>query len=931
MKISELSPEFNRSSGDPLSSQISDLESLVVSVESLSSSSSASPTSLCTLAGSLRRQLTLLTPLAPFPEGSQLHLWKLSFRLWNASIDLSNSGDRLSISLAELRQCAADMLLVAGIPASVPSASVKAASFLHRTGLIWQELGQLDRAAKCYEKATDLVDATSGNEEETRVLLDLNLARSQIAWEGSDKTLPIAFLSRSKALLLKSACADAYKSLAEQFLSYGKVLLSKHESDASPNASDLLSEALDICEKGIAATGKYSKNSELEALKSRCLRFLSAERLHHEDFEGALKCVRVLRNSWKQDETEHPSVGYVAMKGWLGIGNVQEGEKELMGLVKNKEAAEGVVVAAAEEYLKQAGVEAAPAVMVALAGRCRVGGAAAAVRVVKRVLERGGGGGGKGRAKAVAELAADERVMRLFNGDESKRERGAMHSLLWNCGAEHFRIQNFEVSAELFERSMLYVSREEESRSRRANCFRVLTLCYLAISQLNRAQEFVNEADKLEPSITCAFLKFKIHLKKKEDEEAIMQLQSMLTYADFHPEFLTISTHESLQNKSTRVALSSLSTLLSLYSPGKLMPLSEVSVVRNLTTLLLREPNTEFEILKHAKLVRSRMVEIGVESFFGNGASGAREINWFAGNCWNFGLKAGREMKHELCKEFLEVAAELYGTAMNFGDRIGDTNQAMVCKCLILSAGAMLSLEERKKGCLSDLDVKKGLEMLERAGKLLPLISTDESINAGFHFLHTYNSYQLLNKGPTDMQSQQTQLIKSYASTKACKPHHLLQLGLTASLGPRPNLEAAEFSFRSSLTSLLSLPHPDYHSIGVILRKLASISSHSDDLAYEVYRQAYQIVVGLRVGEYPEEEGKWLAMSAWNRSSLAVRLRQGEVARKWMKLGLDLARQLSGMEKYVASMEECIKGFEKVCDGERDREESHTNNQLVLA
>lgn len=193
----------------------------------------------------------------------------------------------------------------------------------------------------------------------------------------------------------------------------------------------------------------------------------------------------------------------------------------------------------------------------------------------------------------------------------------------------------------------------------------------------------------------------------------------MLTYTDFHPEFLSISTHESLQNKSTRVAISSLSILLSLYSPGKSMPLSEVSVIRSLTTLLLREPNAESEILKHAKLVRSRMAESGVQSFFGKGASGAREISWFAGNCWNFGLKAGREMKHELCKDFFELAAEFYGTAGNLGDGINDVNQAMVCKCLILSVGAMLSLEERKKGNLLGLDVKKGVEMLEQAGKVI--------------------------------------------------------------------------------------------------------------------------------------------------------------------------------------------------------------------
>jgi hypothetical protein len=68
---------------------------------------------------------------------------------------------------------------------------------------------------------------------------------------------------------------------------------------------------------------------------------------------------------------------------------------------------------------------------------------------------------------------------------------------IWGSGVEHFHAKNYDTSADFYERSMLYLSREEESRPGRAQCLRVLTLCHLALKQLDRALEFVNEADKV--------------------------------------------------------------------------------------------------------------------------------------------------------------------------------------------------------------------------------------------------------------------------------------------------------------------------------------------------------------------------------------------------------------------------------------------------
>lgn len=188
-------------------------------------------------------------------------------------------------------------------------------------------------------------------------------------------------------------------------------------------------------------------------------------------------------------------------------------------------------------------------------------------------------------------------------------------------------------------------------------------------------------------------------------------------------------------------------------------------------------------------------------------------------------------------------------------------------------------------------------------------------------FLHTFNTYQLLNR-LDDTKNQQLQLIQRFASTKACNPNYLLHIGLFSSQGGRPNPEASEFAFSKCLSSLLELPTPDYQMVSMVLRRLvgfARFSAMEDDrrneAAYPVYKQAYQIIVGLKEGEYPVQEGKWLAMTAWNRSGTALRLHQVGTARKWMKMGLDLAKRIRSMENYVGGMEECFANFEKVCSG----------------
>lgn len=188
------------------------------------------------------------------------------------------------------------------------------------------------------------------------------------------------------------------------------------------------------------------------------------------------------------------------------------------------------------------------------------------------------------------------------------------------------------------------------------------------------------------------------------------------------------------------------------------------------------------------------------------------------------------------------------------------------------------------------------------------------TVEPEFHLLYTFNSYEIYGR-MNDKKSQQV-LVKSFASSKACTPAHLLQFGLTASQGTRPNHDVAFFALSQSLSGLLSSLSPDYKTVALIIRKLITITSihkgdTDDDAVHNLYKQAYRIMVGLKGGEFPAEEGKWLATTAWNRAAIPIRLGHFDLAKKWMKVGLELAGLVPGMETYKACMEDFVTSLDK--------------------
>ncbi|XP_060676382.1 TPR repeat-containing protein ZIP4-like isoform X2 [Ziziphus jujuba] len=941
MKIAEISsPDHRQGHHDSQFQQqhhlhlVSQIESSIKQAENLSP---GKPLPV-TISDDLRKYLNQLSQLAPFPNSLKLLVWKLSYRLWNACVDLSNAASIRSRypssssssrkdsteEHAKLRHIAADLLAVAGGVSGVPSPVIKSASFYHKTGLIWHELRNFDLASTCFEKATDLVSNfdlnTITDAGERKLLLDLSIARSRTAWEISDQNLAMTLLNRARTLLF--GLAEHYKALASQYMMFGKSVLAKSESGGLSEALRLMNEALDLYEKGLHAARTREEMHELKDLRSKTLRFVSAIHLQMGEYESVIKCVKVLRDG-DSGEHHHPSLPVLAMKGWLGLGRFMEAEKELRGMVVNKGIPEGVWVSAVEAYFQAAGTagaETAKGVFLGLLGRCHIS-ASAAVRVAHKVVGDGGSGGegARVRAKVVAEIVSDERVVALFSGEAAGKQRVAMHALLWNCAADHFRSKDYETSAEIFEKSMLYVPYDSENSILRAKGFRVLCLCHLGLSQLDQAQEYINEAEKLEPNITAAFLKLKIYLQKNDKNSSINQIQAMTTCLDFSLDFLSLAAHEAVACRALTVAVAALSSLLNFYANGKSMPTPEVVVLRALITILTQEPGNELEVFKFVKWAYNRASEVGSDCFFGKGEVGRRERNWFAVTSWNLGTKTGMERNFELCSHFMKLASKFYGF---LADSEVEENSIMVCKSLIVTVSAMIASENQKNAALSDSEVKQVIELLDRAGKILKTNSTGTRLNddqasniePDLFFIYTFCAYEI--QGRLNDLGSQLVLVKGFASSKVCNPRYLLQIGLRASQGPWPNYEIATFALNECLSALLSSPSPDYQNVALIVRKLIVIASirkgeTDDEALHAMYKQAYRVMVGLKDGEYPIEEGKWLATTAWNRAALPMRLGQIDVGKKWMNTGLELAKQVPSMETCRLSMEDFVGGLGK--------------------
>ncbi|KAI5071272.1 hypothetical protein GOP47_0013523 [Adiantum capillus-veneris] len=949
MQISEVSSEQSAASdisNDPTCLPIKTLENLVAEVEQLA------PMIGCEINQKLRN----LIPTFPsrLNEDQKFRIWKLSYRIWNTCVEISNSfksGQEVDEEHAKLRHVASDLLVVAGSIGAVHSSLSKMAMFYFKTGTIWHKLENHAMAAACFEKATELSNRAKDHhrtatisqneaEEDEKFLFDLYLTRARTAWELQQKALVRSLLGRARGMLKLSACTasrtEMYEVLAEEFLHYGKVLLARQDKASHAESIQFLEHAFEVCSDGIAAVAVVNRDGNedddmlgklvretlaLNNLKFKVLRFLAAGHLQNGNFESVLKCVDILKAG-----PDHASTPFLALKAYVGLKRLEEAEKEAYILVAQRSTPVDVCAAAIDVLIEGSCSSAAQNTRTlqdavkktfAIAHARFPSSIELIVKVLDKLLTQPLDLHSKKRVETALAIAVDEKiissVMESPQGriqmaavvsdfeNEANTAQRCIHTLLWNSAQEFFTTKDYPTSIQLFEASLMYLSQNEASyKECRAKTLRVLCICHLALGQYDRALEYINEANKLEASSGGVFLKFKVCLQMNDAEGAAKQVQELFQCPDFEPDYLTLASHEAISCKCISVAITALSRLLELScSSAKSSPLEnkEAVLIRNIIALSLQDSSQSSAALKYFKLARSRLRELGPEGFLGSGNMEEKEAQWYAGSAWNQGLDTVKSQEWGICREFFLCAADFYEVLPDSVE-----NLEMRRASMMLAVGATLA--GNREDAEGSSVLREAVSYLDRCWKIHELVRSKSKSAASIDNTEIYlNLLSFEVKRRMKDHKAQMEILCRCSTLTGFQPKLFYSMGMCG--GDCQDVEVSMAAFEAGLNLTLTSPKPDYALVAATIRRMITVADtvrRDSPRAMSIYKQAHQILLDLDAGVYPKEEVQWLISTAWNRASLHVKFNRFSLAENWMNLALDMLKHAPTMENFRAVM-----------------------------
>ena len=441
MKIHELPSQDMET---PTDESLKRAEELVREIEE------ASPVSLSSEKVKKLRDILESFAQAEFSEEQRVNAWRLSYRIWNISVDMVNNLEveqELTEDHAELRQVASDLLAVAGAIGNARSSFLRIAMFFFKTGCAWHKIKKYLKASVCFERAFELCFKQEGSSsqstdtrEQSEFFFDLFLARARTAWELGGQTLACSLLGRARGLL-STIPADRHKELAELYLQFGKSLLLKDDTESQAESVRHMETGLDICSEGLSISQLHDDKTYLERQKQRILRNLAAGQLLNENYESALRCVDVLRLT-----TDHISTSYFALRALAKLGRHDEVERELFTLVHHAGEQADVYVSALEIVIQECSridaVEKAFFILLEQFGPQREHLPA---KVLEKLLRQEPSGDPSciKRVELALKIACDEKILTTLMAEneglvlEDKRQQSnqkqqqSVHALLW--------------------------------------------------------------------------------------------------------------------------------------------------------------------------------------------------------------------------------------------------------------------------------------------------------------------------------------------------------------------------------------------------------------------------------------------------------------------------------------------------------------------
>eukprot|EP00850_Spirogloea_muscicola_P019262 SM000187S03879 [mRNA] locus=s187:161324:165401:+ [translate_table: standard] len=862
----------------------------------------------------LLRGLVDDTDAAKLSEEHKLQLWKLAYRIWNACVEVANTcmaEQAAKESHARLRHVASDMLLLAGEVPGVTSGLLKVAFFFCRTGKLWHALQKYEVAEACFEKATALrgqhtskspgaARSAENKAEEDSLSFDLHVARARTAWELSQSALACSLLGRARSLVASLSLREKYAELSDAYFQLGRKLVVKETDTTMAESVHYLDNAYDICSDGLAIMQRASSQDLTTAskaamieLQQNILRFLAAAHVHNKNFDAALKCTAGLKDP--SVHVDHPSIPCLEAKALLGLQRYDEAETELQYLVAHELASPELCLAAFEDFLccnKIGRIKRAFHLVQAKAPTC----ASLPVKVLEKLLtSRDLNGENEEEAlRLTLAIATNEQTLSAVCQHDTascRSEMTCVFTLLWNRASAYFQAKTFEKSKQLMELAMLYLPPSDEEK--RAKALRGLCLCHMGLQQYDRASELVNSAEQ-----------------KRVEDEAIEQVEKMLTCPDFEPDYLTLACHEAIACKCNVVAVQALKRLLDLFIVSQPVDVVEAVIARNIISLCsspmsgkggVEGSNLFFEYHEYS---RTRLADIGFERFFGSGSIGQKEARWFASSAWHCGLDAGRKKENGPCSFFFEWSAELYAALPDSVENLHLQKLA-----LLVAAGAHLSCsdgDEEKRIRAASQHLKK-CTAVSKLQELLQHILCDHyhlasqlsaTISASGGDLHSEQDANLFMMmllfdvhGRNNDHKAQLAILKKCEGLPKMKAEFLLQLGEQARGKDKEKVEVALTAFRMALIITLTSATPDYGLTAMLIRKmiqLADLQQKDGPDVLVLYEESRKILASLPAGEYSKEEAQWLVATSWNRASSLLVSGRKEEAAAWMQAAVEL-------------------------------------------
>eukprot|EP00803_Ostreobium_quekettii_P006261 evm.model.scf_131.19 EVM.evm.TU.scf_131.19 scf_131:114761-123418(-) len=500
-----------------------------------------------------------------------------------------------------------------------------------------------------------------------------------------------------------------------------------------------------------------------------------------------------------------------------------------------------------------------------------------------------------------------------------------------------------------------------------------------------RALQWISKAEEHEHThLVChSFMRLKIDLAQSRVEEAVKQIQSMMSCQDFKPGMLQLACQEAVSSGKYRVAKEALTHLHRIVvaeretdaaeqgdsemavkrteHSGKLQNcLSEAAIMRSLISCTMEGANRQYvqaaglrtagehadrcgdegeagspadsvegqgsgkhtvheELAKHYTLAARRVGDIGYQEF--SKESRSLELDWMICSSWNAAIRASEAKEYQPCAVLFSACATfLQAHPQRDPERL---RRRKVAHLMAAAAALEVHASLPTHGASIGLAEKMLHEGSLLAQELKAMTSQDGRKSCDGDAVEN-DCDALISFLEFEVATRLKETERQLQLIERCK---MLQSVTADQLlrmaqacrGNRESTDAAVAAYHACLERLLSQAAPNYDTVSMVIRALIQLNS-LDVEKLRMYSEARQLLVGLPKDAYPKRELLWLASTCWNRGCHHAKFCRLGLSLQYLGLGLELATMCNDLDSQRREMEAEVRRMGERLRGNREGE-----------